>query len=79
MRIGFTGTRRGMTEAQGLTLRALLATQHATEFHNGDCIGADAEAHDIAVAMGCEVVIHPPIIDAERAWKRSERMCQPRS
>ena len=36
---------------------------HGTVFHHGDCIGADAEAHDIAVAMACEIVIHSPIVE----------------
>jgi len=78
VRIGFTGTRRGMTEAQRTTLEAVLAKLRATEFHHGDCIGADAEAHDVAVAMGCEIVIHPPITEAERAWKVAPRIHAPK-
>jgi hypothetical protein len=49
--IGFTGTRRGMTVAQRKTLRSLLLTGSG-KLHHGDAIGADAEAHDIAIALG---------------------------
>ena len=71
--IGFTGTRYGMTVAQRRTLRSLLANGAGREFHHGDCVGADAEAHDIAVALGIEPVIHPPVIDILRAmsWFRA--------
>jgi len=39
------------------------------EFHHGDCIHADAEAHDIAYGIGYAVVIHPPDNDSKRAFK----------
>jgi hypothetical protein len=68
MRIGFTGTHRGMTDAQRNALRRLLDGRTG-EFHHGDCIGADAEAHDIASSMGFDIVIHPPVITDKRAWK----------
>lgn len=31
-----------------------------TEFHHGDCIGADAQAHQIATALRVWRVVHPP-------------------
>ena len=76
--IGFTGTRYGMTVAQRRTLRLFLANGAGREFHHGDCVGADAEAHDIAVAFGFEPVIHPPVIDILRAFKDSRRILAPR-
>jgi hypothetical protein len=79
LRIGFTGTQRGMTEAQRATLTTVLTGRCATVFHHGDCIGADAQAHDVAAAMSCEIVIHPPIVEAKRAWKHGARILRPKS
>jgi len=47
--VGFTGTRKGMTQYQKDTLAALWA-EHPAELHLGDAIGADAEAFDLAAA-----------------------------
>ena len=69
LRIGFTGTREGMTDRQKTALRELLASYPGAILHHGDAIGADAEAHDIAVALGCAVVIHPPENERQRAFK----------
>jgi hypothetical protein len=67
-RIGFTGTQHGMTDAQKSALRDLL-DGGAGEFHHGDCIGADSEAHDIAAQCGYTIVLHPPTNPAKRAWR----------
>jgi hypothetical protein len=76
--IGFTGTQGGMTERQRQALSCALDELQATVFHHGDCIGADAEAHDIAAAMGCEIVIHPPVTETNRAWKLAPRIHEPK-
>jgi len=75
-KIGFTGTRRGMTAEQKTALRNLLQAAGG-EFHHGDCVGADAEAHDIAQACGLEPVIHPPTDPKQRAWKAASRILLP--
>jgi hypothetical protein len=70
--IGFTGTQAGMNDLQKRLLRETILTVRAEgpgEFHHGDCEGADAEAHDIAEALGFKTVIHPPSNPAKRAWK----------
>jgi hypothetical protein len=66
-----------MTEAQRGALRHLLH-HGAGEFHHGDCVGADAEAHDMALALDLEVVIHPPLNSATRAWKNSHHIHKPK-
>jgi hypothetical protein len=59
MRIGFTGTRQGMTSAQKLAFLQILAMMKATVLVHGDCVGADADAHRTAHAVGMEVEIRP--------------------
>jgi len=68
MRIGFTGTQRGMTDAQRTMLREILTTFDHGEFHHGDCIGSDAQAHEIALECGYCPIIHPPSDPRKRAW-----------
>jgi hypothetical protein len=54
-RVSFTGTRRGMQPMQRsrfLSLVSAMFTAEAdNEWHDGDCIGADDEAHQIVVAI----------------------------
>ena len=68
--VGFTGTQRGMTEPQGLFVERYLGVAKARPlaFHHGDCVGADAQAHMIAQALGIPVVLHPPSNDSKRAF-----------
>ena len=40
----------------------------AVAFHHGDCIGADADAHGIAIGLGIPVHIHPPRYSSKRAF-----------
>ena len=68
MKIGFTGTQHGMSLAQKQHLRRLLIELGATELHHGDCIGADAEAHEMAKGLGLKIVVHPPDNDKKRAF-----------
>lgn len=73
MKIGFTGTRAGMTEAQNATLRQVLKSfqSHSLAFecHHGDCQGADNEFADMcADVYRCmaHIVCHPPIDETHR-------------
>jgi hypothetical protein len=59
MIVGFTGTRNGMWPAQGDRLRELLQLIGAKALHHGDCVGADAAAHEIAKRLGLELHGHP--------------------
>lgn len=79
MRIGFTGTRHGMTPAQEQALRGMLAARHGATLHHGDCIGADAQAHEVASLLGRSVTIHPPKEAAMRAWKASPDIRAPKA
>jgi hypothetical protein len=79
MNVGFTGTRFGMSELQKQALYGKLTELKEPkqsqiyaiiweEFHHGDCVGADAEAHAIALTFRFKVVIHPPDQDKLRAF-----------
>jgi hypothetical protein len=63
-----------MTERQSEHLIRVLGSFEVVEFHHGDCVGADAEAHDIAIDMGLYVVIHPPTDPKHRAWCEPNEM-----
>lgn len=56
--VGFTGTRHGMTIHQKLTVGRLI--EIFDWIHHGDCLGADAQLHDIARLSGKKVSVHPP-------------------
>jgi hypothetical protein len=74
MKIGFRGTREGMTDWQKRSLRQVLAAYQPDEFHHGDFVGADAEAHGIVKSSypAIRVVIHPPSKMTFRAFCRGE-------
>jgi len=68
MRIGLTGTQVGMNEQQLDALWVMLQEMEVSEFHHGDCIGADEQAHSIARRLGIKIIIHPPDISDKRAF-----------
>lgn len=83
MKIGFTGTQNGMTEKQKMKFARLILDLYPSEFHHGDCVGADAEAHRIVRFFDfhhqkppCQlrIIIHPPINDSKRAFCGGEAL-----
>lgn len=78
-RIGFTGTQRGMTSSQAgylnMDIRSLVNGE-MIEFHHGDCVGADAQAHDIVRDIPADfyIVIHPPEFRAKRAFCKGDEI-----
>jgi len=73
MKVGFTGTRKGMSQAQlgqvGKLLMIFERAAYATdvpdplsvppEFHHGGATGADTEADQLACLDGYQVHVHP--------------------
>jgi hypothetical protein len=72
--IGFTGTRRGLTREQHLVLIQIIDALEFAEFHHGDCIGADAEAHAIVRSFRprARIVVHPGALQKLRAGCRGD-------
>lgn len=62
-----------MNDVQKYQVMAILETLniiHAATltFHHGDCIGADEQAHSMALLLGYEIVVHPPVSPKKRAY-----------
>jgi len=74
MHVGFTGTRHGMTDAQRNRVLVELGRLTSGVFrvvgHHGDCVGADAEFHELLLANwdGAYIVGHIPTNDSDRAF-----------
>lgn len=79
MKVGFTGTRNGMSQSQKEQFVLLLNDLKPSEFHHGDCTGADAEAHDIVREFfpACKIVVHPPKSTYLQAFKQGDQILEP--
>jgi len=78
MKIGFTGTRSGMTEEQiKVLIKVLLYAVEITEVHHGDCVGADAQFHDLIRKIDpgrlIKIVGHPA--SNFRHYQRANKEC----
>lgn len=75
MVIGFTGTREGMSKSQKKLFKESILIinekERIDEFHHGDCIGADSEAHDLIREHlpDVKIVVHPPKESTLRAFR----------
>ena len=67
MKVGFTGTQVGMKPLQLGKLYNTMKYSGMVEFHHGDCIGADEEAHGL-IERPVVIVIHPPLKGDKRAY-----------
>lgn len=80
MILGFTGTQRGMTKEQQGAFENYVLSCGLHEFHHGDCIGADEQAHKIVRACwhGVRIVGHPPKEDRKRAFCQFDETWMPK-
>jgi len=73
--LGFTGTQEGMTIQQIQQFEIIIKQLSPNMFIHGDCIGADAEAHNIISEnfpnIGIE--IFPPIDEKKRAFCKTPK------
>ncbi|HET7584983.1 MAG TPA: hypothetical protein VFK13_08750 [Gemmatimonadaceae bacterium] len=79
MIIGVTGTRRGISIAQLRAYTMLLDQNRPAEVHHGDAVGADAELHRAARALGFRIVVHPPLGKKHRAFCEGDVVHRPKS
>ena len=72
MNIGFTGTQQGMTYQQEFSLRKKLDEIERRDILtcacHGDCIGSDAEFHELCQEHGFAIEIRPCTITQKRAY-----------
>lgn len=72
--VGFTGTgdESALTLPRRRRLQIFLQTlkeeRGFTVFHHGDCVGADAFAHELAKALDYFIIVHPPENPRKRAF-----------
>ena len=64
LKIGFTGTRNGMSDVQLEEFKKLFDSKDFEEFHHGMCVGSDKQAHDFVTTIKedkkVKIVGHPP-------------------
>lgn len=71
-KVAFTGTTAGLTEAQFAALGEFMSgLPGANTLHHGVAVGADAQAHDLALGLGWSVVGHPGVRKDGTAAKRA--------
>jgi len=69
MKYGMTGTRKGMTDGQRLVfLHALSKHPKLDHLVHGDCVGADADAHQVARLLDHTVTVRPCTLTDQRAF-----------
>ncbi len=59
MNYGFTGTQDGMTDSQLIAFIDWIGNATPSEFHHGQCVGADVQAALIAHEFSFTVIAHP--------------------
>jgi hypothetical protein len=76
MKVGFTGTRKGLSEKQKELLKDFFINNNITELHHGDALGADTEAHNIFISIypNAKVVLYPS--DLERANNKATNLVE---
>lgn len=86
MKIGFTGTRKGMTARQFywlwhvLTRVPMLSSDPLMEVHHGGCVGSDDEFHFLMAERfgSVRIVLHPPVDKRQQADCPSDEVREPK-
>jgi hypothetical protein len=74
MKVGITGTRKGLSYLQTLALKVFIRDNQIEEFHHGDCKGVDVEACALIRSLSPETSIHsyPCSLVAQRGYFNSD-------
>lgn len=68
MKLAFTGSRQNPSLSQLERALDYIEQMMPSEFHHGDCVGADRAMHFLVLANGCNIIhIHPPTNNRYRA------------
>lgn len=68
--VGISATREGLSQTQLQFLASILKGK-CGEFHHGDCVGGDTDAHNLVRTQFRDkwrIIIHPPIKNEFRAF-----------
>lgn len=78
-KLGFTGARNGLSEKQAGWLATYLKANPPDKAAHGDCVGADAEFHDLVrwVCPNCKIHIWPSLSESLRAYKKGDVLYEP--
>ena len=75
--VGFTGTREGATKEQLKSVRWLLRKMKPSILVHGDCVGADADVHAVALDLGIKVHMRPANMPRYRAHCKGGEVIAP--
>ena len=80
--VAFTGTQVGWSAKQYDAVSDwvwALTTGDPTLYrlHHGDCVGADANMHELCFEMGWQIMVHPPVDPKKRAFVHNTRFWEP--
>ena len=75
--VGFTGTRAGMTAEQIAKVSKIFREAMPFTFVHGDCIGADTDAHHLALKAGAEVIMRPCTLTKQRSFSEGAEKVYP--
>lgn len=69
-----------MRDRQKLVVQFIVGFLLPDEAHHGDCIGSDAEFHDIVrdVSPASTILVRPPTNPKKRAWKQGDFIFKPK-
>ena len=78
LQVSFTGTAKGMTDAQKKTFKKLIIKLDPYSFNHGDCVGSDSEACNIVYNLRTIIICHPPLNNYKRAFTSADQFRLPK-